>query len=109
MPFASMLDRSCSTLHERRAEVMWPNATRATRVERNMASPIGHNRKSGLNFGLSETADMLVDTVTAFAHHEIAPRAEDIDRSNTFPRDLWPKMGELGLHGITVEDEFGGS
>ncbi len=74
-----------------------------------MASPIGHNRKSGLNFGLSETADMLVDTVTAFAQHEIAPRAEDIDRSNTFPRDLWPKMGELGLHGITVEDEFGGS
>jgi isovaleryl-CoA dehydrogenase len=74
-----------------------------------MASQIGHNRKSGLNFGLSETADMLVDTVTAFAQQEIAPRAEEIDRTNTFPRDLWPKMGELGLHGITVEEDFGGS
>jgi isovaleryl-CoA dehydrogenase len=74
-----------------------------------MASQIGHNRKSGLNFGLSETAEMLVDTVSAFAQQEIAPRADDIDKSNTFPRDLWPKMGELGLHGITVEEEFGGS
>jgi isovaleryl-CoA dehydrogenase len=74
-----------------------------------MASQIGHNRKSGLNFGLSETAEMLIDTVSAFAQQEIAPRADDIDRSNTFPRDLWPKMGELGLHGITVEEEYGGS
>jgi isovaleryl-CoA dehydrogenase len=74
-----------------------------------MANQIGHNRKSGMNFGLGETAEMLLDTVSGFAQQEIAPRAEDIDRSNTFPRDLWPKMGELGLHGITVEEEFGGS
>ena len=74
-----------------------------------MASQIGHNRKSGLNFGLSDTAEMIADTVSAFAQQEISPRAEDIDRTNTFPRDLWPKMGELGLHGITVEEEFGGS
>jgi isovaleryl-CoA dehydrogenase len=74
-----------------------------------MASQIGHNRKGGLNFGLSETANMLVDTVSAFAQDEIAPRAGEIDRTNTFPRDLWPKMGALGLHGITVEEEWGGS
>ena len=74
-----------------------------------MASQIGHNRKDGLNFGLGETADMLVETITAFAQQEIAPRAGDIDRDNTFPRDLWPKMGALGLHGITVEEEFGGA
>jgi isovaleryl-CoA dehydrogenase len=74
-----------------------------------MASQIGHNRQNGLSFGLSETAEMLVDTVSAFASQEIAPRADDIDKTNTFPRDLWPKMGELGLHGITVEEDYGGS
>jgi isovaleryl-CoA dehydrogenase len=47
--------------------------------------------------------------VQAFAQAEIAPRAAEIDRTNTFPRDLWPRMGELGLHGITVEEEWGGS
>jgi isovaleryl-CoA dehydrogenase len=52
---------------------------------------------------------MLVNTVTEFAQGEIAPRAEEIDRTNTFPRDLWPKMGAVGLHGITVEEEWGGS
>jgi isovaleryl-CoA dehydrogenase len=74
-----------------------------------MASGIGHNRQGGLDFGLGETADMLVNTVTEFAQGEIAPRAEEIDRTNTFPRDLWPKMGAVGLHGITVEEEWGGS
>ena len=44
-----------------------------------------------------------------FPAHEIAPRAADIDKSNQFPRDLWPKIGALGLHGITVEEEYGGS
>ena len=44
-----------------------------------------------------------------FAQDQIAPRAEEIDRTNTFPRDLWPQLGELGLHGITVEEEYGGS
>ena len=67
------------------------------------------NRYPTLNFGLGETADMLRDTVEAFAADEIAPRAAEIDASNEFPRDLWPRMGELGLHGITVEEEYGGS
>ncbi|MCC2110956.1 MAG: acyl-CoA dehydrogenase family protein, partial [Hyphomicrobiales bacterium] len=62
-----------------------------------------------LDFGLGETADMLRDSVRAFASDRIAPRAEEIDRTNTFPRDLWPEMGALGLHGITVEEEYGGS
>ena len=67
------------------------------------------NAQRPFNFDLGETADMLRDTVCAFAASEIAPRAAEIDRSNTFPRDLWPRMGELGLHGITVEEEYGGS
>ena len=62
-----------------------------------------------LNFDLGETADMIRDTVAGFAQAEIAPRAEDIDRSNEFPRDLWPRLGALGLHGITVEEEYGGA
>src|ERR1700748_3257586 len=61
------------------------------------------------NFDLGETADALRETVQDFASHEIAPRAADIDKSNEFPRDLWPKLGALGLHGITVEEEYGGS
>ncbi len=61
------------------------------------------------DFGLGETADMLRDTVATFAANEIAPRAADIDRSNEFPRDLWPRMGALGLHGITVEEDWGGA
>jgi len=67
------------------------------------------NRWPGLNFGLGETADMIRDTVESFSATEIAPRAEEIDRSNEFPRDLWPRLGELGLLGITVEEELGGS
>ena len=62
-----------------------------------------------LNFGLDETADMLRDTVRSFTVDRIAPRAEEIDRSNQFPRDLWPQLGELGLLGITAEEEYGGS
>jgi len=67
------------------------------------------NTWSGFDFGLGEDADMLRQTVADFARDTIAPRAEEIDRSNTFPRDLWPQMGALGLHGITVEEEYGGS
>jgi isovaleryl-CoA dehydrogenase len=67
------------------------------------------NQLPGLNFGLGETADMLRDSVASFAAAEIAPRAEEIDRSNEFPRDLWPKLGELGLLGVTVEEDYGGS
>jgi isovaleryl-CoA dehydrogenase len=62
-----------------------------------------------LNFGLGETADMLRESVRGFAADRIAPRADEIDRSNTFPRDLWPELGKLGLHGITVEEEWGGA
>jgi isovaleryl-CoA dehydrogenase len=67
------------------------------------------NEFPGLNFDLGETADMLRDSVRSFAADEIAPRAADIDRENDFPADLWPKMGALGLHGITVEEEYGGA
>jgi isovaleryl-CoA dehydrogenase len=62
----------------------------------------------GFNFGLGETADMLRESVRSFAATHIAPRAEEIDRSNTFPRDLWPELGKLGAHGITVGEAFGG-
>jgi isovaleryl-CoA dehydrogenase len=62
-----------------------------------------------LNFDLGETADLLRDTVQAFASAEIAPRAAAIDRDNHFPMDLWRKMGDLGLHGITVSEEYGGA
>ncbi len=62
-----------------------------------------------LNFDLGDTADLLRDTVKSFARVEIAPRAADIDRENHFPMDLWQKMGDLGLHGITVSEEYGGA
>jgi isovaleryl-CoA dehydrogenase len=62
-----------------------------------------------LNFRLGETVDMLRETVQGFAAAEIAPRAGEIDRSNQFPTDLWRKMGDLGLLGITVEEEYGGT
>jgi isovaleryl-CoA dehydrogenase len=61
------------------------------------------------DFGLGEDLDRLRDSVNAFAQDLIAPRAAEIDRSNVFPRDLWPQMGALGLHGITVEEEHGGA
>jgi isovaleryl-CoA dehydrogenase len=62
-----------------------------------------------LDFDLGETVEMIRDTVAGFAAREIAPRAEEIDRSNEFPRDLWPRLGALGLHGITVEEAYGGA
>ena len=62
-----------------------------------------------LNFDLGETADMIREPVKNFARNEIAPRAAEIDRTDKFPRDLLPKMGELGLLGITVEEEWGGT
>ncbi|MGJ8687979.1 MAG: isovaleryl-CoA dehydrogenase [Gammaproteobacteria bacterium] len=62
-----------------------------------------------LNFGLGETADMLRDHVNAFAAGEIAPLAESVDRENAFPNELWPKMGAMGLLGMTVSEEYGGS
>jgi isovaleryl-CoA dehydrogenase len=67
------------------------------------------NAWTGFDFGLGEDLDGLRRSVAAFARDRIAPRAAEIDRSNTFPRDLWPQMGELGLLGITVEEELGGA
>ena len=67
------------------------------------------NAQRMFNFDLGETADAIRETVRDFSTHEIAPRAAEIDKSNQFPRDLWPKLGDLGLHGITVEEEYGGS
>jgi isovaleryl-CoA dehydrogenase len=61
------------------------------------------------DFGLGEEIDLLRETVREFAATEVAPRAQAIDRDNEFPRDLWPRLGELGLLGVTVEPEFGGA
>ncbi|AVJ55640.1 acyl-CoA dehydrogenase [Idiomarina sp. OT37-5b] len=61
------------------------------------------------NFGLGETADMLREQVNAFARDEIAPRAAEIDEKNEFPSDLWRKFGDMGLLGLTVEEQYGGS
>ncbi len=61
------------------------------------------------DFGLGEDIDLLRDTVRAFAADRIAPRAAAIDHDNEFPRDLWPELGELGLLGITVEEQYGGA
>jgi isovaleryl-CoA dehydrogenase len=67
------------------------------------------NRYAMLDFDLGPEIDQLRDSVRAFADDEIAPLAAEIDRSDKFPRQLWPKMGALGLHGITVEEEYGGT
>ncbi|HUZ31266.1 MAG TPA: acyl-CoA dehydrogenase family protein, partial [Xanthobacteraceae bacterium] len=67
------------------------------------------NSLPGLDFGLGNDINMLRETVSSFAQAKVAPRADEIDRSNTFPRELWPQLGELGLLGITVEEEWGGA
>ncbi len=67
------------------------------------------NAWRGFDFGLGEDVDALRDTVGRFSNDRIAPRADEIDRSNEFPRDLWPQLGELGVLGITVAEEYGGS
>ena len=67
------------------------------------------NRWPTLDFDLGDDADLLRDSVMSFAADEIAPRAAEIDETNEFPMDLWSKMGELGLLGVTVEEELGGA
>jgi isovaleryl-CoA dehydrogenase len=62
-----------------------------------------------LNFELGESVDILRESVRSFARREIAPRAAEIDRTNEFPRDLWPRLGKLGLLGVTVEERYGGA
>jgi len=62
-----------------------------------------------LDFGLGDTADLLRDSVHSFSGDKIAPLADEIDRTNKFPRHLWPQLGELGVLGITVEEEYGGA
>ncbi len=66
------------------------------------------NSARPFNFDLGESAEMIRESTREFAEAEIAPRAAEIDRDNQFPRDLWPKMGALGLHGITAPEEYGG-
>ena len=67
------------------------------------------NQLPSLNFDLGDDADMLRDSVMRFASDEIAPLAQDIDRDNAFPDDLWRKMGEIGILGVTVEETYGGA
>nr|MEA2799615.1 isovaleryl-CoA dehydrogenase [Phenylobacterium sp.] len=66
------------------------------------------NPGPSLEFGLGETADAIRETTARFAADKIAPLAAKIDETNTFPRELWPQMGALGLHGVTVEEAYGG-
>lgn len=67
------------------------------------------NEMPGFNFDLGETADLLRDSVSAFTFNEIAPRASEIEAANDFPQDLWTKLGEIGVLGVTVEEKYGGS
>ena len=67
------------------------------------------SRLATLNFALGEDIEMLRDTVEKFAMDEIAPRAAAIDEGNLFPRDLWRKFGEIGVLGLTVSEEYGGT
>jgi len=67
------------------------------------------NHFNGMDFDLGEEIDALRDTIAAFSAAEIAPRAAEIDRVNTFPADLWRKMGDLGVLGVTVSEEYGGA
>ena len=67
------------------------------------------NAPTSLDFGLGETADMMRESVRSFADSQIIPLAAETDKNNEFPMQLWPQMGELGVLGITVEEEYGGA
>src|SRR5678815_2901222 len=67
------------------------------------------NAMPPFDFGLGETADALREQVQRFASVEVAPIAAELDKTDRFPRELWPKMGALGLHGITVAEEYAGA
>ena len=67
------------------------------------------NRMPPFDFMLGETADAIRETVQRFTSDEVAPIANELDKTDRFPRELWPRMGALGLLGITVEEEYGGS
>ena len=67
------------------------------------------NSLPSLNFDLGETADMLRDSVRSFADDHIAPIAAEVDRKNEFPQELWRKLGDLGVLGVTVPEEYGGA
>src|SRR5437868_4512683 len=64
---------------------------------------------SGLSFGVGEEIEAVRDSVRRWAGQRLAPRAAEIDATNSFPRDLWPELGELGLLGITADPDYGGS
>jgi isovaleryl-CoA dehydrogenase len=78
-------------------------------INREMGKTMSFVEYPTLNFNLGETADMIRDMVSSFAQEEIAPIAAKTDEENAFPNDLWPRFGELGLLGITVEEEYGGA
>ena len=63
----------------------------------------------GLNYQLGDDVDALREAVRSFVDKELAPRAADIDRENFFPADMWKKLGDLGVHGLTVSEEYGGT
>jgi isovaleryl-CoA dehydrogenase len=84
-----------------------PRRDRRPRQEIIMSIP--NIRLPSLDFDLGQDAEMIRDTVSGFAAKEIAPRAADIDRTNDFPADLWTKMGDIGILGITVEEDYGGA
>jgi isovaleryl-CoA dehydrogenase len=83
-------------------------STRPAKAPANEATMIA-NALPSFNFGLGETADQLRETVCAFTADRVAPLAAEIDRTDRFPRELWPEMGALGLHGVTVEEAWGGA